>query len=91
MNIYNYIDQIEEWQVGNDFDNISDYALIKTTEYLINNLRTDHEIPSSVWDQFLGIMIWNARNEFITEKQRYWLMANLNLYLGQRDFALEFN
>lgn len=88
--IFDVIDKIEMWRLKEVFDDISDYELIKVSEYLINNIRSDHDMPGKIWDQFLGIMDWYTDNQFITSKQRYWLMANLNQYLSQRDFMREF-
>lgn len=89
MKLFDAIYHIEQWQLGSDFEHIGDQDLIKVSGYLIMNVIPEHNIPGNVWYQIIGIMDWYGQNQFITDKQRYWLMANLNQYLDQRNLINE--
>lgn len=69
---------------------LTDSDCIKASKYLIMNLQDNHQIPGNVYYQFIGILDWHNEYGFITDKQWYWLMANLWHYIDQRNVIGEF-
>jgi hypothetical protein len=62
---------------------------LKITSYLINNLQDNHQMPGSVYLQFIGILDWHKEHHFITDKQHYWLLDHLWQYIDQRQYTYE--
>jgi hypothetical protein len=60
---------------------------LKLSRYLINNLNEHHSIPGKIYNQFIGILFWYNENNFITEKQHYWLLDNCQQYIDQRQYC----
>jgi hypothetical protein len=69
---------------------VSEKQLVQIALYLINHLRSDHLMPGKVYYQMLGICDWYRENQFLTDKQNYWLLINLKEWINQRDFTYEF-
>lgn len=63
--------------------------LVHLGTYLISNLTGNHSMPGKVYFQMIGICDWYRENQFLTDKQRYWIMDHLKEYINQRDFANE--
>jgi hypothetical protein len=63
--------------------------LVYLGTYLIRNLTGNHSMPGKVYFQMIGICDWYRENQFLTDKQRYWMMDHLKEYINQRDFANE--
>lgn len=85
-------DIIYHLEIAEDINqlDLSQGDCIKASQYLVNNLQINHQIPGNVYYQFIGILDWYNEHKFITDKQWYWLMCNLWEYIDQRDMVGEF-
>ena len=69
---------------------LSDKKLVQIGMYLLRNIRSDHSMSGSNYNQLLGVCQWYTENRFLTEKQSYWLRYCLKDNIHQRNFEYEF-
>jgi len=68
-----------------DLSEISHRSLIKKIDYFTSNLCDNHELPGQVYETLIGIGYWARENEFLTSKQKWYVIKTLEKYQDQLD------
>lgn len=97
MNIYQLIDFAHQHRTQiNDniryqlIKDIKETDLIKITDYFVSNLEKKHQMPGDVILSLASIVDWYREKQFITEKQKAYLVNSLIDYWNNLN-ALAYN